>query len=476
MSSSYNLNGGDVLVGINREFSNPDAGLSFPLSDLINLWGYGLEEWNTQIVPVDDNYLLEADKDPLSALKGNLKYQYKWKSDEGSSLVLGKTSTKDSDADHDYQKNMAITFKSSVGDQMTWVGTEKNWWLDKNNTNPTDTYCFRESGSISYKYLGELADKTDDMTIKFTFNNSGKEKLYESGETNELYKITDFSISIKSNDVNLSSVGTITKQEMAGESYYAKHLISKYIFQDKEQSFSISFSGNFQEYGATYADVTLAGYSKIKITNLNVQTSDYKMTTTVLNLMAHSDEMVEFNIIPDNNYQQIISSYYSVFEKAAFNSNNIITVMNPNGAVIDGGAGADKIKGGVGDDAIAGGEGKDILTGGAGEDTFVFYNDLILAKDKDVITDFTRGSDLIALKGAVFEKFASNQVESSNIAVGKTADMQKLISSSSTVLYFNTDNKTLYYDGDGNGSALKPIEIVTLTGVATLDASDFIIF
>lgn len=65
-------------------------------------------------------------------------------------------------------------------------------------------------------------------------------------------------------------------------------------------------------------------------------------------------------------------------------------------------AGNDTISGGSGNDLIDGGAGKDLMTGGGGRDIFDF--DLssetgTLFTTRDVITDFTRGSDVIDLSG-----------------------------------------------------------------------------
>ncbi len=66
---------------------------------------------------------------------------------------------------------------------------------------------------------------------------------------------------------------------------------------------------------------------------------------------------------------------------------------------ITGGAGNDKINGGAGNDFIYGGAGTDTLTGGAGLDHFVFewQSDSRPGATRDVITDFTRGADVVDL-------------------------------------------------------------------------------
>ncbi|WP_052238284.1 VWA domain-containing protein, partial [Vibrio sinaloensis] len=67
-----------------------------------------------------------------------------------------------------------------------------------------------------------------------------------------------------------------------------------------------------------------------------------------------------------------------------------------------GGTGDDTLKGGAGDDVLIGGLGDDILTGGSDEDIFKFVdqdasNNSVDIRDgeRDVITDFTKGEDMI---------------------------------------------------------------------------------
>jgi len=68
--------------------------------------------------------------------------------------------------------------------------------------------------------------------------------------------------------------------------------------------------------------------------------------------------------------------------------------------ILDGDAGADMLHGGSGDDVLIGGTGGDIMTGGAGRDLFRFSGDNFTPSDRisaDYITDFTAGTDTIAL-------------------------------------------------------------------------------
>ncbi|ODA66714.1 Serralysin precursor [Methyloligella halotolerans] len=67
--------------------------------------------------------------------------------------------------------------------------------------------------------------------------------------------------------------------------------------------------------------------------------------------------------------------------------------------LLAGGQGKDTLHGGNGDDILNGGAHRDVMTGGAGADQFQFrsVNHSGLGADRDVITDFTPGEDLIDL-------------------------------------------------------------------------------
>lgn len=73
--------------------------------------------------------------------------------------------------------------------------------------------------------------------------------------------------------------------------------------------------------------------------------------------------------------------------------------------LMDGGGGSDVLLGGNGADTLIGGLGAETLTGGAGRDVFLFGltpngTDVGMGvAQRDVITDFTRGKDLISLTG-----------------------------------------------------------------------------
>ncbi|MCW1381351.1 hypothetical protein OLX02_00805 [Novosphingobium sp. KCTC 2891] len=137
--------------------------------------------------------------------------------------------------------------------------------------------------------------------------------------------------------------------------------------------------------------------------------------------------------------------------------------------VLNGGAGDDKIDGG---DVISGGLGADILTGGRGADVFVF-DVLETSANRDMIRDFTHGTDKIELDHAVFAGLSSvaaypGSLAASDFTIGKAA------TTASHHIIYNAGNGQLFYDADGVGGAAQ-VQIAMLQGKPVLSAGDFLV-
>uniref|UniRef100_UPI0010F697F4 cadherin-like domain-containing protein n=1 Tax=Pseudomonas sp. D(2018) TaxID=2502238 RepID=UPI0010F697F4 len=105
----------------------------------------------------------------------------------------------------------------------------------------------------------------------------------------------------------------------------------------------------------------------------------------------------------------------------------------------------------------------DWFTGGAGADSFQFHQ--LPGTRADHVTDFTSGSDVLALNSSVFN--LNGQPIGAVFASITGAQTEQ----AGAMLLFNQGNQTLYYDADGtaNGNA---VAVVTLAGVASLAAGD----
>jgi predicted RNase H-like HicB family nuclease len=109
----------------------------------------------------------------------------------------------------------------------------------------------------------------------------------------------------------------------------------------------------------------------------------------------------------------------------------------------------------------------DWFNGGTGADTFQFAQ---LPGDRaDLITDFSLGSDVLALNSGLFNLQGQTVAE----ALANVSGAQNEVAGAHLV--FNQNDQTLYYDADGaaNGNA---VAVVTLVGVASLAASDLQLF
>ncbi len=123
-----------------------------------------------------------------------------------------------------------------------------------------------------------------------------------------------------------------------------------------------------------------------------------------------------------------------------------------------------------GNDRLTGGLGNDRLNGGAGVDRFVFNTTPNATSNLDVVDDFLSGTDKLVFNNNVFSVLtALGTLPAGNLRSGAnitTAD------DANDFLIYNTTTRALYYDADGSTATIAPIQIATLTNVATLLPSD----
>ena len=123
-----------------------------------------------------------------------------------------------------------------------------------------------------------------------------------------------------------------------------------------------------------------------------------------------------------------------------------------------------------GNDRLTGGLGNDRLNGGAGVDRFVFNTTPNATSNLDVVDDFLSGTDKLVFNNNVFSVLtALGTLPAGNLRSG--ADITTAADADDFLIY-NTTTKALYYDADGSTATIAPIQIATLTNVATLLPSD----
>ncbi len=126
------------------------------------------------------------------------------------------------------------------------------------------------------------------------------------------------------------------------------------------------------------------------------------------------------------------------------------------GDVLTGLSGNDLIDGREGNDFLNGGDGADTLTGGSGGDRFTFAGAGALTA-VDTVTDFTPGTDKLALSAATFTALAG--------AVGTAIDPD-----TNAFTAYNPATGAITYDADGEGVGAAGV-VIALLGVATHPAS-----
>ena len=198
-------------------------------------------------------------------------------------------------------------------------------------------------------------------------------------------------------------------------------------------------------------------------------------------------------LLNDHYYHRANSSVSNLSNTLGNNGGTISNVVidasgvTTNGLRFEGNADKNTFIGTTKADTFIGNGGNDVLTGGAGADKFVFgkvheqivtgssttvptYTDTAFnLTGVDTITDFTRGSDSLHLNDDQYSALMGG-ITNANVrasAIGTAAD-------ANDYLLFNTTSKLLSYDADGNGAGAA-VSIAILTGVSTLNASDFVI-
>ena len=245
----------------------------------------------------------------------------------------------------------------------------------------------------------------------------------------------------------------------AGEDYIrgttANFLKRGFYFGDFVITSGQAKSGTIESYEAY---VLNGGYKlQYALDGLNINLSDFASKKNSLNGLEFSSYLLRSS--------DTIKGSSSADKLYGWAGNDGISGNAGNDALL-GGSGNDKLNGGSGNDKLYGGTGKDTLTGSSGADIFDFNSAAeagSTSASRDTITDFLRGSDRIDLSGIdANSKVAGNNAFSKLITSGSftAAGQLKLIGN---VLYGNTDS-----DASSEFS-------ITLTGIAKLSLSDFIL-
>ncbi len=130
-----------------------------------------------------------------------------------------------------------------------------------------------------------------------------------------------------------------------------------------------------------------------------------------------------------------------------------------------GNSGANTITGNAAANRLDGMAGADTLTGGGGADIFAFTTQLS-ASNIDTITDFTAGSDRIALENAIFTALPGGALAAGAFYTGSTA------ADATDRVGYDAATGFLWYDADGSGAGAAT-HFATLGTGLSLAATDF---
>ncbi|HMU63092.1 MAG TPA: S8 family serine peptidase [Nitrosomonas sp.] len=146
-----------------------------------------------------------------------------------------------------------------------------------------------------------------------------------------------------------------------------------------------------------------------------------------------------------------------------------------NSLTIVGNNGANTLIGTAFADVFDGNNGNDILTGGAGADKFVFSSQPNSTSNKDTITDFQSGSDVLHFSLNVFTGLGTNPGNLASEQFWSAANAVTAHDADDRLIY-NTTSGGLYYDQDGLGG--NPAIQITLLGTTvhpSLTHSDIVL-
>jgi Ca2+-binding RTX toxin-like protein len=229
----------------------------------------------------------------------------------------------------------------------------------------------------------------------------------------------------------------------------------------------------------------------IMLTNANFKSMEVVQVGGTVGRLNVEDAALQ--LLNDHYYHRANGSVADLSNTLGNNGGSINNVVvnasgvTTNGLRFEGNANTQTFIGTTKADVFVGNGGNDTLTGGGGADKFVFgkVHEMVVTgaatapqsyvdtafnlTGKDTITDFTRGSDKLELNDDQFAALLGG-ITNSNVKANATGTA----TDANDYLVFNTSTKMLSYDADGSGAGLA-VDIATLTGVSTLNASDFII-
>jgi Ca2+-binding RTX toxin-like protein len=212
-------------------------------------------------------------------------------------------------------------------------------------------------------------------------------------------------------------------------------------------------------------DLTVAGALQDTVTEaLNAGTD-------TLQLRGDSTNLVATTLVLGANLENFDANATGS-SKLNLTGNALNNTLTGNSAAnaLNGGAGADTLSGAAGSDTLIGGTGNDTLTGGADADFFVF-NVAASATNRDTVTDFVSGTDVLRFDNAVFTAIGGDGAL--NSAAFVAGDFTGGQDTTDRIVY-NTTTGALYYDADGSGAGVA-VQVAMVDGLPGLAETDIFV-
>jgi len=366
-----------------------------------------------------------------------------------------------------------------AGDQVTlvqWYNYPKDYRLD--------CISFADGTFLTFdQLLAQMPVNGTEGDDLMGGSDSADNDWFESGAGD------DYLIGNAGNDFLNGGTGTDTMYGEAGNDTYVVDVATDVVFENVNEGTDTVLSGITYTLGANVENLTLTGTMAINgmgntLNNIIIGNGAANTLNggagvdTFLGNLGNDIYIVDNvgDIVTENFTEGIDAVQSSITYTLAANVENLTltgtSAINGTGNALDnvliGNTKANTLTGGAGNDVLTGGLGNDTLTGGAGIDSFLFDTALSATTNKDTLSDFVVGQDIVKLDKDVFTALttvgtlsAANFKSSTNGAAGDANDY----------ILYNTTSGALLYDADGNGSGAA-VRFATLTTKPAITASD----
>jgi hypothetical protein len=433
--------GGEVILSAETSIQNSDGG--WPLYTHITFGTIPSQAWNS----------LTYDSTALSN-------KASFKSSEGSKL-----STIETNSGNDLKGTRSTSFILKSQNNDLFSGTVIDGWTNNSQY---------KSKNANFIYFGDTSTKQDDYQYKLIKTSNSKWDDKSTGSTSS--GTDSINISFSNYQYKFELITTQLDQNVWNNSQNKETLdqfkdtISKFSFQDKINSVSISFSGSANGDGIT-------GQHNLNLKNMLLQTANFSYSVPKLDVSVFQDDLP--NIFPDTGDLGVILAGISKLETLLSGASATVIIKSAEGKSFDAGAGNDSVTGGVGNDTILGGFGNDILIGGAGDDILsggLGTDKLTGGKGSDTFKisksdfDFTSAKTVLADTISDFKYTATEKDSISfdgfgDIDVFQTIALAKKAGSTANVIY---ESKTgnFWYNEDGDSALVGALMFANAKGIS----------